>query len=78
MAQNRFQAVDPASLLPAPPEERPLPPLAEKPVMRFCSRDLTMPDAALIHGRMLVAAWEAGLDQVATFNIDSAFPFTLC
>jgi hypothetical protein len=57
--QNRFQPVEPASLL-LPPS--PLPPPDKPRTVRFCSRDLTLPDSALIHGRMLVAAWEAGLD----------------
>ena len=43
----------PPSPLPSPDKPR---------SVRFCSRDLTLPDSALIHGRMLVAAWEAGLD----------------
>ena len=30
---------------------------------RYCSRDLTLPDAGLVHGRMLVAAWDANLDE---------------
>lgn len=37
--------------------------LVEKPHIRYCSRDLTLPDAGLVHGRMLVAAWDAGLDN---------------
>jgi transcriptional adapter 1 len=35
----------------------------EKPQLRYCSQDLTLPDAGLVHGRMLVAAWDAGLDH---------------
>ena len=56
--QNRFQPVDPVSLL------QPTSPLSiEKPHVRFCSRDLTLPDSGLVHGRMLVAAWDQGLDH---------------
>jgi len=50
--------VDPVSQLPVS-SHFPL----EKSHIRFCSRDLTLPDAALVHGRMLVAAWDAGLDD---------------
>jgi len=56
--ENRFQPVDPVSQLPVS-SHFPL----EKSHIRFCSRDLTLPDAALVHGRMLVAAWDAGLDD---------------
>lgn len=50
--------MDPISLLtPTPPC------LVDKPHIRFCSKDLTLPDAGLVHGRMLVAAWDAGLDH---------------
>ena len=56
--QKRFQPVDPISLL------QPTTPYSiEKGSVRFCSKDLTLPDAGLVHGRMLVAAWDAGLDQ---------------
>ena len=30
----------------------------------FVSRDMLLPDAALIHGRALVCAWETGLQDV--------------
>lgn len=33
----------------------------ENPQIRFCSRDKTLPDAGLVHGRILVASWDAGL-----------------
>jgi len=32
--------------------------------LQFCSRERTMPDISLIHGRLLVAAWEEGLEGV--------------
>ena len=57
--QNRFQPVDPISMLP------PAPPVMviKNPRIRFCTQDQSLPDAGMIHGRMLVAAWEAGLDN---------------
>lgn len=30
---------------------------------RYCRRDNTLPDIGLIHGQMLVAAWDAGLER---------------
>jgi len=32
--------------------------------LQFCSREKLMPDISLIHGRLLVAAWEEGLEGV--------------
>jgi hypothetical protein len=32
--------------------------------LQFCAREKTMPDISLIHGRLLVAAWEEGLEGV--------------
>ena len=47
-----------------PPEERDL---------AFCVREKTLPDISLIHGRLLVAAWEEGLEGVE----DAAVSLTL-
>ncbi|KZS00529.1 Transcriptional adapter 1, partial [Daphnia magna] len=53
----------------AQPKNKPLgvnfhiPRAIEKPQVRYCSQDLTVSDAGLIHGRMLVAAWDVGLDH---------------
>lgn len=30
----------------------------------FCSRDMVLPDMAMIHGRLLVTAWDLGLEEV--------------
>ena len=30
--------------------------------LQFCSKEKTLPDISLIHGRLLVAAWEEGLE----------------
>ena len=51
--------MDPVSLLPitAPSIE------SKVHQVRFCSRDNTLPDNGLVHGRMLVAAWDAGLER---------------
>ncbi|XP_067140968.1 transcriptional adapter 1-like isoform X1 [Centruroides vittatus] len=32
--------------------------------LSFCSRDYTLPDISMIHGRMFVTAWDCGLDGV--------------
>ncbi|KAK4015112.1 hypothetical protein OUZ56_030102 [Daphnia magna] len=40
-----------------------IPRAIEKPQVRYCSQDLTVPDAGLAHGRMLVAAWDVGFDH---------------
>lgn len=50
--------MNPLSLLPIS-----VPCTVEKPPLRYCSQDLSLPDAGLVHGRMLVAAWDAGLDH---------------
>lgn len=31
----------------------------------FSSRELSVPDVSMVHGRMLVCAWETGLEEVA-------------
>lgn len=31
----------------------------------FASRDMVLPDITMVHGRMLVCAWEVGLEEVA-------------
>jgi len=36
----------------------------EEKSLQFCVREKTMPDISLIHGRLLVAAWEEGLEGV--------------
>ena len=41
--------------------------------MQFCSREKTLPDISLIHGRLLVSAWEEGLEGVE----DAAVSLTL-
>ena len=41
--------------------------------LKFCWRERTLPDIALIHGRLLVAAWEEGLEGVE----DAAVQLTL-
>ncbi|KAK4028266.1 hypothetical protein OUZ56_017546 [Daphnia magna] len=53
----------------AQPKNKPLgvnfhiPRAIEKPQVRHCSQDLTVFDAGLVHGRMLVVAWDVGLDH---------------
>jgi len=32
--------------------------------VKFCAREGTLPDIALIHGRLMVGAWEEGLEEV--------------
>lgn len=41
--------------------------------LQFCSKEKTLPDISLIHGRLLVAAWEEGLEGVE----DDAVSLTL-
>ena len=41
--------------------------------VKFCARESVMPDIALIHGRLLVSAWEEGLEGVE----DEAVQLTL-
>lgn len=41
--------------------------------MQFCAREKTLPDISLIHGRLLVSAWEEGLEGVE----DAAVSLTL-
>jgi hypothetical protein len=31
----------------------------------FSSRELSIPDISMVHGRMLVCAWETGLEEVS-------------
>lgn len=52
--------MDPVSLLPIPS-----PSLLDNKSqhVRYCSRDHTLPDNGLVHGRMLLAAWDAGLER---------------
>ncbi|KAJ8299920.1 hypothetical protein KUTeg_021439, partial [Tegillarca granosa] len=33
-------------------------------ITAFAARDLTLPDITMVHGRVLVCAWETGLDDV--------------
>nr|ACO12302.1 Transcriptional adapter 1-like protein [Lepeophtheirus salmonis] len=41
--------------------------------LRFCDREAILPDTGLVHGRMLVSAWEEGLEGVE----DAAVELTL-
>lgn len=34
-------------------------------LLGFASREATLPDISMVHGRMYVCAWENGLDDVA-------------
>ena len=36
----------------------------EEKSVQFCARESTLPDVSLVHGRLLVAAWEEGLEGV--------------
>ena len=33
-------------------------------ISAFCTRELTLPDMGMIHGRLIVTAWDCGLDDV--------------
>jgi len=68
--EHKFQPMPVSNSLPdvtkynVTPEERRL---------QFCQREKTMPDISLVHGRLLVAAWEEGLEGVE----DQAVALTL-
>ena len=34
-------------------------------LLGFSSRELAVPDISMVHGRMLVCAWETGLEEVS-------------
>lgn len=57
---NNFTPTNPLAycqqIVPKPPEE--------EQGLGFAFRDRTLPDSSLIHGRMLVAAWDVGLEVV--------------
>ncbi|CAH1786180.1 unnamed protein product [Owenia fusiformis] len=36
----------------------------EEPTLNYCTKDHTLPDIAMIHGRMIVSAWDYGLEDV--------------
>ncbi|XP_014671115.1 PREDICTED: transcriptional adapter 1-like [Priapulus caudatus] len=60
----------------AEPPLRYTPQVVQKEVHReeslgFCSRDLTLPDVSMLHGRMFVIAWEMGLEEVEEGAIKS-------
>ena len=38
--------------------------------LQFCAREKMMPDISLIHGRLLVAAWEEGLEGVEVRQVE--------
>ncbi|XP_064615955.1 transcriptional adapter 1-like isoform X2 [Liolophura sinensis] len=59
----RFAPVNP--LLYAPPALT----RDEETSLGFCSRELTLPDASLIHGRMFVNAWESELEGVTDDSV---------
>lgn len=60
--EHRFQPVAVSSC--APELSSPASLAQEEKSLQFCAREKTMPDISLIHGRLLVAAWEEGLEGV--------------
>ncbi len=73
---QRFQPADTSALSSAPvlDSDQPVarsdgrPYDDERRLLRLCRREETLPDAALLHGRLLVAAWEkslSGVDETA-------------
>lgn len=57
---NNFTPTNPLAYVPQVVDKPP----AENAGLSFASREKTLPDTSLIHGRMLVAAWDVGLDGV--------------
>jgi len=60
--EHRFQPVQVANCAPEVPLPSVLAP--EEKSVQFCARESTLPDVSLVHGRLLVAAWEEGLEGV--------------
>jgi len=58
---HRFQAVNVAAAAPEANENAVQP---EETTVRYVAREGTLPDVGLIHGRLLVAAWDEGLEGV--------------
>lgn len=58
--EHRFQPVNPLLCVPAVVAKD----YYEEGRVAFCVREATMPDRAMIHGRMFVTAWDCGLDAV--------------
>jgi len=61
--EHRFQPVSVSSCA-AELSSHPKTITQEEKSLQFCAREKTMPDISLIHGRLLVAAWEEGLEGV--------------
>jgi len=61
--EHRFHPVSVSSCAPEVSGSQTNIPQEEK-NLSFCVREKTMPDISLIHGRLLVAAWEEGLESV--------------
>jgi transcriptional adapter 1 len=60
--EHRFQPVSVPNCAPTVPVPSSLAP--EERTARHCVRDSVLPDISLVHGRLLVAAWEEGLEGV--------------
>ncbi|XP_074655107.1 transcriptional adapter 1-like isoform X2 [Tubulanus polymorphus] len=58
--QHRFVPYDPLKHVPQVASKSP----EEECGLVFASREMTLPDLSIIHGRMLVAVWENGMDDV--------------
>jgi transcriptional adapter 1 len=56
---QRFQTFTPSDMAPRIPDTTIH---AEEKKLAYCQDEGTLPDVALIHGRMLVAAWESGVE----------------
>lgn len=59
--QQRFVAVNPLVTAPQIPSHVPE---ADEKSAGFASRDMMLPDAGLVHCRLLVTAWENGLENI--------------
>ncbi|KAF0288182.1 Transcriptional adapter 1 [Amphibalanus amphitrite] len=69
---HRYEPADPAQAVPPPVRATPppeLPPAAADGSL-LIERRRQLPDRRLVHGRMYLAAWQAGLDSVADNAVD--------
>ena len=72
LRQHRYEPVEPAQVVAAPVRATPPPevPPAGAEGSLLIQRRRQLPDRRLVHGRMFLAAWQAGLDTVADAAVD--------
>ena len=72
LPQHRYEPVEVAQAIPAPvrPAPPPDPPSSTSEDSLLVERRRVLPDKRLVHGRMYLAAWHAGLDAVTDGAVD--------